>query len=219
MFWGVVRRELRLAYRRPFVWLTPLFFFVLVGVVFSIAVGAYPSTLRQIAIGVIWTAALLSGLLASDSLFRDDFASGYLEQAVASSQPLFIFVCAKVFVHWLLTGVPLLAATPLMSALLNLSPQAFPALLLSIPFGTIVLSLLAAFGAALTLGQNQALLLPLLILPFCLPVLIFAVSIADSAAAGMPLAAPVSLLAALALFLLTVLPFAIASVLRSRAGA
>lgn len=218
MFSGIIIRELLMGYRRAFVWLTPLVFFVLVGVVFSIAVGAAPATLRQIATGVIWTAALLSSLLAQDSLFRYDGDCGYLEQALLSAQPLVIFVAAKIVAHWLLSGLPLLVITPLLALLLNFPNDAMFALLITIPLGALLLSLLAAFGAALTLGQNNSLLLALLTLPFAIPVLIFAVSIANNAGNGMPYAAPLSLLAALTLLMMTILPFATAAVLRAAGG-
>ena len=60
---------------------------------------------------------------------------------------------------------------------MNLSPGQFGILTLAALIGTPALSFLGAIGAALTLGLIRGgLLLPLLILPFFIPTLIFGVS-------------------------------------------
>jgi heme exporter protein B len=62
---------------------------------------------------VIWVAALLAALLSLDSIFRSDFEDGTLEQFLLSSHPVSLLVLAKVFAHWLITGLPLLLVSPL----------------------------------------------------------------------------------------------------------
>jgi len=161
-FVGVLRRDLLLFSRRAFVWITPFAFFLLVVLVFSIAASPTAEVLRNVAPGVLWVAVLLGGLLAQESMFRADNENGFIEQALVSPQPLPLFVLAKATAHWLLTAAPLLLLLPLAAEMLRLPAAALPAMLLSLPFGTAALSLLAAFAAALTLEHKTA-LLPILL--------------------------------------------------------
>jgi heme exporter protein B len=78
------------------------------------------------------------------------------------------------------------------------------------------LNLLGAISASLTLGARRAtLLLALLLLPLCLPVLIFGVAITQSYLAGFGFAGQAKLLGAVFLFLLAVSPVATIAALRS----
>ncbi|NQV65308.1 MAG: heme exporter protein CcmB, partial [SAR86 cluster bacterium] len=63
MFWGVIKRELLIAYRNSADLLNPLIFFVIVISLFPLGIGPSEQVLRQVAPGIIWVAALLSTLL------------------------------------------------------------------------------------------------------------------------------------------------------------
>jgi heme exporter protein B len=78
-FATVVRRDLLLAMRRRAEVLTTLFFFVIVVSLFPLGVGPAMDTLRVIAPGVVWVAALLASMLALQRLFALDYADGTLE--------------------------------------------------------------------------------------------------------------------------------------------
>ena len=75
----VVRRELCLSFRRPDQLLQPLVFFLIVTTLFPLGLSLQLSLLRDMAPGVLWVAALLSSLLALDSLFKSDADDGTLE--------------------------------------------------------------------------------------------------------------------------------------------
>ena len=75
--------------------LTTFFFFIIVVSLFPLGVGPEPNTLRSIAPGVVWVAALLASMLALARLFASDFADGTLEQLALSPQPLVLLVPAK----------------------------------------------------------------------------------------------------------------------------
>lgn len=216
LFLAVLRRDLLLFSRRPFIWATPVMFFLIIVLIFTVA--ATPSSLRPAAPGIVWAAALLGGLLSQEGMFRHDEENGFMEQVLVSPHPLPLFVLAKTAAHWLLTGAPVLLMAPLAVEMLSFPPPALPALLLSLPLGTAAMSLLASFAAALTLEQKNALLPILLVAPLAVPVLIFAAAVSHNAAAGLPTAAPLSFLAALAVLSLTLLPLGTAGVLRATGG-
>jgi heme exporter protein B len=173
----IVHRDLLLAFRRRADLMPVLFFFIIVCALFPLAVGAEPALLSRVAPGVLWVAALLASMLSLGRLFDLDHADGTLERLLLSAEPLPLVVIAKVFAHWLLTGLPLTALTPLLALWLEL-PAASTALLMSALFvGTPTLSLLGAIGSALTLGlRGGGVLVPLLVLPLYVPVLIFGVA-------------------------------------------
>ena len=119
-FLALVQRDFHLAFINRSEFANPLLFFLIVVALFPFGVGSNPETLQHIAPGVIWVAALLATLLGLDGLFRSDFDDGSLEQLVLSPHPLSVLVLGKIAVHWLLTGLPLIVITPLISLLLNL---------------------------------------------------------------------------------------------------
>jgi len=129
-----------------------LVFFVVVASLFPLGVGPEPNQLRAMAAGVVWIAALLAALLSLPRLFAADYADGTLEQMLVSPQPLAVVVLAKIAAHWLLTGLPLALAAPLIGLQYGLPADALGVLLIALLIGTTVLSLLGAAGAALTLG-------------------------------------------------------------------
>lgn len=215
VFFGLLRRDLLVTVRRRQQWLNPVLFFVMVVSLFPLGLGPEADTLREIAPGVIWVAALLATLLSLDMLFTADQLDGTLEQLAMSPQPLSWLVLAKVFAHWLVSGLPLVLLSPLLAILMQLPVSTSPVLMLSLALGTLSLSLIGAIGAALTVSLRHAgLLLSLLVLPLFVPVLIFGSHAVSSSAAGLAVDAQLSLLGAICAASLALAPWAIAAALR-----
>ncbi len=214
-FTATLARDLRLAMRQRGELAQPLIFFAAVATLFPLALGPEPALLERIAPGIIWVAALLAALLPMDRMFRSDYEDGTLEQILLSPHPASALALAKVVAHWLVTGVPVILLAPLIALFLQLPMQALPALLATLALGTPLLSLIGAIGVALTVGlRSGGQLLALLLLPLYVPVLIFAAGAVDRAAAGLPVAGPIYLLAAMLVLALTLAPMAIAASLR-----
>ncbi len=211
----LILRDLRLAWRRPGDTLQPLGFFLVVTTLFPLALDPQLSRLRDIAPAALWVGALLSSLLALDLLFRDDAQDGTLEQLVLSGQPLAPLLVAKNIVHWLLTGLPLVLVAPLAATALGAPAEAMPAIVASLLIGSVALSMIGAVGAGLTVSlKRNGSLLALLVLPLAVPVLIFGARVTAAAIAGDPVAAPLYLLAAIAVLAVTLAPWAIAAAVR-----
>ena len=211
----LLKRDLTLAIRHRAEMINPLLFFVLVTSLFPLGIGADPQLLQAVGPGVIWVAALLAALLSLEGIFRSDFEDGTLEQFLLSSHPVSVLVIAKVLAHWLITGLPLLVISPLLGVLLGLPGDAIVILLITLALGTPVLSLIGAVGVALTVGLRKGgMILSLLVLPLYVPLLIFAASAVDTAAAGLPVTAHLSLISALLVLSLSLSPLATAAALR-----
>jgi heme exporter protein B len=214
-FWLMFRRDLTLAFRHRGELANPLLFFVIVVSLFPLGITPETETLRQLAPGLIWVAALLATMLSLESVFRSDFDDGALEQICLSPHPLSLLVLAKILAHWVVTGLPLLALGPLLGVLLALPGRAMDTLFITLVLGTPVLSLVGAIGVALTVGLRRGgALLSLLVLPLYVPLLIFASSAVGGAAAGLPVTGQLLFIGALLVLSLTLAPVATAAALR-----
>ena len=208
-------RDLRLAVRAGGGFGLGLAFFLIVTVLVPFGVGPETGLLSSIAPGILWLGALLACLLSLDRIFALDWEDGTLDLLATAPLPLEAVVSVKALAHWLTTGLPLVLVAPLLGVLLNLAPQGYLWLLVSLALGTPALSALGTFGAALTVGLKRGgLLLSLLVLPLYVPSLIFGAEVARRGALGMELTTPLLLLAGISAGAIALLPFASAAVLR-----
>lgn len=215
IFIAVIRRDLLLAFRRRADVLTTLFFFVIVVSLFPLGVGPEMKTLRIIAPGVVWVAALLASMLSLQRLFAADYQDGTLEQMLLSPQPLALIVLGKIVAHWMVSGLPLALMAPILGLQFDLPPAALGILFVALLLGTPILSLIGAVGAALTLGlRGGGVLLSLLVLPLYIPALIFGAGAVEAHIAGVSPEGHLSLLAALLIISGLATPWVTAQALR-----
>lgn len=214
-FGAVLGREIRLALRHPADALAAVLFFVLVCALFPFGIGPSPEALARIAPGALLAAALLAALLPLDRLFGAEAEDGSLDQLLLSGLPPAGLAAAKALGHWVVTGLPLLLATPVAAAMLNLPVEAWGAAMLALGLATGVLSLFGTAGAALTLGARRGgVLLPLLVLPLSIPAVIFGAAAIEAAAAGLTARPYLLLLAALLALAAPLAPLAAGAALR-----
>jgi heme exporter protein B len=212
---ALILRDLRLAVRAGGGFGLALAFFLLVVVLVPLGVGPAPATLALIAPGILWVAALLACLLTLDRLFALDYEDGSLDLLATAPIPMEGVVIAKAAAHWVTTGLPLALCAPVLAILLNLPTPAFTWLTLSLLIGTPALSMIGAFGAALTVGiKRGGLLLSLLVLPLYVPTLIFGAEVVHRAARGDAPQTPLLLLAGITAGALALLPFAAAAAIK-----
>lgn len=212
---ALIRRDLQLALRAGGGFGLALAFFLILVVLLPLGTGTDSARLAPIAPGVLWVGALLACLLTLDRLFAADADDGALDALATAPVPLEMVVLAKAIAHWLTTGLPLtLAALPL-GVLVHLPASAVPWLLGGLALGTPALSLIGAFGAAVTVGLKRGgLLLSLLVLPMYVPTLVFGAEAARRGADGMAASNPLLLVAAVTAGCAALLPFASAAALR-----
>ena len=130
-------------------------------------------------------------------------------------QSLSMLVLGKIVAHWMLSGLPLVLIAPVLGLQFDMSGQALLVLVVSLLIGTPVLSMIGAFGAALTLGlRGGGVLVSLLVLPLCIPVLIFGTGAVTAVTSGVSAASNLSLLGAFLLMSLLFTPWVSAQALR-----
>jgi heme exporter protein B len=210
-----LKRDLHINFLKRAEWLNPIIFLVLVQSLFPLALGAESKLLTQSAPAVIWISALLSTLISLESLFRDDFDDGSLEQMSLAPVPFFIFCEAKIICHWLMSGLPLVIICPVLALSFDLSPEVLPVMVLSLLLSTPVLCCISALASALTLNAKRGgVLLSLIVLPLYVPVLIFGAGALMQSSFGLSAAGALYMLAALFVFVFSVSPFALSAALK-----
>lgn len=209
---AIVVRDIRLAARLGGDALTLVLFFVMVGAVVPFAIGPDRLLLAQLAPGIVWIAAFLSMLLGLDRLFRADEDDGSLLLLRHAAVPLETVVAAKLVAHWLLTALPLIVASPVLAVLLSMDQATWVGTVIALLAGTPALTAFGTIGAAVTVSLRRGgLLAPVLILPLCIPVLIFGVAAIGAPAGSM---AAILFLSAISLVSVAFCPFAAALALR-----
>ena len=212
---ATLRRELLLRFNHISSWVYTLVFFVLVLLLFPLAVGANAQFLNHIGVAAIWIAAVLSVLLGMESLFRADVEDGTLAQVIVARQSLALWALIKVSVHWLTGGFAIVILSVLSIPLFGLNANEAGVLALSLLLGTPILTLIAAIAAALTVSlKSGGVLMSMIALPLQLPVLIFATGAMDVLRAGGAVLPILALLAAGLILSVIFIPFALASALR-----
>lgn len=212
---ALLTRDLRLAMRAGGGFGLGLAFFLILAVLVPLGVGPEGRTLALIAPGILWVGALLACLLSLDRIFALDFEDGSLDLLATAPIPLEGVVAIKALAHWLTTGLPLVLAAPVLGILLNLPGPAYGWLVASLLLGTPSLSVIGAFGAALTVGLKRGgLLMSLLVLPLYVPTLVFGAEAVSRGAQGLPASTPLLLLAGITAGSAALLPFAAAHALR-----
>ncbi|WP_116652521.1 heme exporter protein CcmB [Pelagibacterium sediminicola] len=213
-FLAIVARDLRLGLRQGGDILTLVLFFVIVGTVLPFAIGPDRPQLARLAPAIVWVAALLAQLLSNERLFGSDFEDGSLAILRHAPLPLEMVVGAKMLAHWVLTALPIIAATPVLALMLGMEGETLLRAIGSLVLGTPALVAFGTVGAAVTVGLKRGgLVAPVLVLPLSLPVLIFgtgAMAPMVPGASGQALL----LLAALGLVSVALVPFAAAMALR-----
>ena len=214
-FFALIGREVQLAWRQGNSSAMAVSFFLVAVTLFPLGIGPELNILARISAGVLWVAALLAALLTLDRLFQQDFEDGSLDLLALAPMPLEMIVLAKAIAHWLTTGLPLVAAAPLLAVLLNMGSGGIGILVVSLLIGTPALSFIGAIGAALTVTVRRGgVLMPLLILPLYVPTLIFGVGAVDAVLNNVVAGPNLLYLGALSLVALALAPFAAAAAIR-----
>lgn len=175
IFFNVLWRDIRLAWRNRLDVTIGLVFFAVVAALFPLAIKLSPELLEQIGVAVIMVSGLLANLLTLNRLFEEDWADGSLLQLLLLPIPNGLMVLAKMVAYCFTVGLPLSVMSLILMLQYQLPTELMWPILGAVALMMGILAALGALSSALTLGLRQAgLLMALLHLPLCAPVLIFA---------------------------------------------
>lgn len=179
---ALIGRDIRLASRGGGSTLLAVGFFATVVTLVPLGIGPTPAILRSVAGGIVVLCAALAALLSLDGLFQADFEDGSLDLLATGPLSLESVAASKIIAHWLATGFPILAISPIAVFAMELPGNGLVAMLKAVALGTPAISAVGSIGASLTLAARRGgLILPLIVLPLLTPVVIFGAGIVRSA--------------------------------------
>lgn len=208
--------DLRSMLKLPSEWFSPIIFFSILITLFGLALGQNNTLLRAVTPAVIWIGFFITQLLTIESLLKREEEEGSLEQLILSPYPLWWLLLAKSLSIWIVASLPLVLLTPLLSILMQLSFSSACMLFLSLLVGSPALTLMAVLGAILTLTLPRAgIYLGLILLPLYIPLLILGESAGTNLLNAQWPLFQVSLLGALSILSLSLIPHAMAGALKA----
>ena len=152
-------------------WLGPILVFSLIMIAYPLTVEFLQTNLENGFYSLLWISILLSMMLATEDIFLEDFNDGSLEQMVISNSSIPFSIAKKIFIYWLMIGIPISFLSFLFSLGItqnsNLSLSIFPLSLIS----SYIFLNLFVFGNALSLNKGSV-LGAIITMPLALPVLI-----------------------------------------------
>jgi|TARA_X000001036_G_C20460284_1_gene717146 heme exporter protein B len=208
MITTIVKKECSLYFRNLNNIFLPLIFFFLIISIFPLVLGPEKILFDKIIPGVIWITSILTTLLTSNNFFKDDYNNGIIETYMTSESSVELILFLKIILCWIFTCFPIVIFIPLVSLLFDIPFQISLVILLTLIIGTPVLISIGIFGSALTLGlaKNNT-LLPVIILPFYIPVLIFSASAIEAVSVGLPYGMQIYILLAFLFLVLPIMPY------------
>ena len=171
----ILRQTVRVAFRKGGGAFGTMAFYIIIVTLFTFDLG--PQSMREHAGAVMCVGLLLSSITALPLFYERDFEDGTLEQFLLQPVMLETLVLAKICGQWLANIAPILVLSPLLAVMSNLdSGQILHVMKLLVLASPTIISM-GSIVAALTLGaKHGGLLQPLVVMPFYIPVLIFAAS-------------------------------------------
>ena len=195
-------------------WLGPILVFSLIMIAYPLTVEFLQTNLEKSFYSLLWISILLSMILATEDIFLEDFSDGTLEQTIISSSSFSLLIAKKIFIYWLMIGVPISFLSFLFSLSLtqdfNLSLSIFP---LSVVSSYIFLNLFV-FGNALSLNKGSV-LGAIITMPLALPVLIILGKSVIAIEFGINYVEFLLLLLGILSIIITIVPFIISYVIKA----
>ncbi len=215
----MLKRDLQLAKTQKHELGLPVLFFILVLILFPIAIGPEGGLLARLAPSVGWIAVILAILIALPRMFAEDYENGWLEQLFLSGYPGSLIVTARLVSFWLLYCLPLILSSFLLVPFFSFDLGLWWILLQTLICGSILMTCLGSLASALLVSSRKGSgVMALLIVPLLIPAVIFASAAQEAASQALPYTSPMLILFALAVFALTVAPIATAQALRLNLG-
>ena len=195
-------------------WLGPILVFVLIMTAFPLTVEILNKDIDQSFLSVLWIATLLVMMLATEDIFLEDFNDGTLEQMAIKHNSLSGVITIKIFVYWLLIGLPISLLGALygfgITSSADLAIQLIPILMIT----TYIFLNVFSFGNALSLTKGSILGI-LITMPLVLPLLVVLGKVVIAINLGMNFLGFLFLLLGILSIIIIILPIIISFVIKA----
>jgi heme exporter protein B len=181
---------------------------------FPLTVEILNKDIDQSFFSVLWIATLLVMMLATEDIFLEDFNDGTLEQMAIKHNSLSGVITIKIFVYWLLIGLPISLLGALygfgITSSADLAIQLIPILMIT----TYIFLNVFSFGNALSLTKGSILGI-LITMPLVLPLLVILGKVVIAINLGMNFLGFLFLLLGILSIIILVLPIIISFVIKA----
>ncbi len=152
------------------------FLFFSICALFGFVLPISKELFADISLGIVWSTTFLTLLLGSDKSFNREYQDGSLELIFLSNQPLFFIMQIRILSHALVYSGLMLFLIPIVSVMFQLPFEMLPMLLLTTIIGSWIFSYLITLVDAMLLHADQGGFLSFILLfPFSIAVVIFAI--------------------------------------------
>ena len=188
-------------------WLA-LFFFLIVCFLIPLGIGPDRSIHTLVAPSTLWIGSVFSILLNLDKLLFQDYHEGIIDKIMVSEVLLEEYVIAKILLLFLISCLPLVIASPFVGIILNFPFEHGFFAALTILIGSPALAAIGCFGSSLVLQTNKGYLLQtIVVLPFCIPIIIFGTLVVKNYVNLQPFVFELSILTGISLVSIAIFPF------------
>ena len=195
-------------------WLGPILVFVLIMTAFPLTVEILNKDIDQSFLSVLWIATLLVMMLATEDIFLEDFNDGTLEQMAIKHNSLSGVITIKIFVYWLLIGLPISLLGALYGFGITSSADLAIQLILILMITTYIFLNVFSFGNALSLTKGSILGI-LITMPLVLPLLVVLGKVVIAINLGMNFLGFLFLLLGILSIIILILPIIISFVIKA----
>ena len=185
-FTKTISKEFKIASRSGYESLMPVIYLFIIMIFFNISISyVSKNIILELLPLMIWISCLLICILNLETIFKEDFEDGTLDQFLIDDTNKEEGVTAKIVSHWLLSNLPVVIVAPLIAILLGIDYHTSLILFFSLLIGTPTMSLLGSIAAALTVSlKRNKILMSIIVLPLYIPILIFGTSAVNNSYIG-----------------------------------
>ena len=185
-FTKTISKEFKIASRSGYESLMPVIYLFIIMIFFNISISyVSKNIILELLPLMIWISCLLICILNLETIFKEDFEDGTLDQFLIDDTNKEEGVTAKIVAHWLLSNLPVVIVAPLIAILLGIDYHTSLILFFSLLIGTPTMSLLGSIAAALTVSlKRNKILMSIIVLPLYIPILIFGTSAVNNSYIG-----------------------------------
>ena len=195
-------------------WLGPIIVFLLITISFPLTVELANDDLKNVFYSVLWIASLLTVMVSVEGIFLEDYEDGTLENFSVSNDSLFAMVFMKIFIYWLLIGVPISLLGTFFSISMSGQTSSINIALPSMLISTYIFINLFSLGNSLSLNKGSV-LGALITMPLLFPILILLGKIVLNAGFGFEISNLLLLMLGVLLLIIVCITFIISFIIRT----
>ena len=195
-------------------WLGPILVFLLITISFPLTVELASDDLKNVFYSILWIASLLTIMVSVEGIFLEDYEDGSLENFTVANDSLFSMVLIKIFIYWLLIGIPISLLGTFFSVSMTGAISSIYIALPSMLISTYIFINLFALGNSLSLNKGSV-LGALITMPLLFPILILLGKIVLNANFGFEISNLLLLMLGVLLLIIVFIPFIISFIIRT----